>query len=146
MFHIRIGCFFISLHILTFYFYTSWRLSNTFTVEQFLNPSSVKFFIPFFEDFPRGQGRRGGLSYCTRKFKGQEKPQRQVIFEQLSIYFQARMYSSYLDCVVKISRTEGLRAFYKGLVAQYFRIGPHSFLSLLFWHHARSRLGLLQST
>ena len=59
---------------------------------------------------------------------------------------QARMYSSYLDCVVKISRTEGLRAFYKGLVAQYFRIGPHSFLSLLFWHHTRSQLGLLQST
>ena len=58
---------------------------------------------------------------------------------------QARMYSSYLDCVVKISRTEGLRAFYKGLVAQYFRIGPHSFLSLLFWHHTRSQLGLLQS-
>jgi len=58
---------------------------------------------------------------------------------------QGRMYSNYMDCVSKIFRTEGLPAFYKGLTAQYFRIGPHSFLSLLFWHHSRNILGLIKS-
>ena len=55
---------------------------------------------------------------------------------------QKRMYNGFLDCVMKILRAEGISAFYKGLFAQYLRIGPHSFLSLIFWHHARSSLGL----
>eukprot|EP00088_Acartia_fossae_P002960 TRINITY_DN11230_c0_g1_i1.p1 TRINITY_DN11230_c0_g1~~TRINITY_DN11230_c0_g1_i1.p1 ORF type:complete len:299 (-),score=15.17 TRINITY_DN11230_c0_g1_i1:124-1020(-) len=56
-----------------------------------------------------------------------------------------RMYSGYLDCVRQILRTEGPLAFYKGLVAQYMRIGPHSFLSLVFWHHTRTAMGLKHS-
>ena len=55
---------------------------------------------------------------------------------------QSKMYSSYKDCIVKITQKEGLAAFYKGLTAQYFRIGPHSFLSLIFWHHTRNLMGL----
>ena len=61
------------------------------------------------------------------------------------LFIQGRLYSSYIDCVVKIARAEGLPAFYKGLAAQYLRIGPHSFLSLLFWHHTRRMMGLLKS-
>ena len=61
------------------------------------------------------------------------------------LFIQGRLYSSYIDCVVKITRAEGLPAFYKGLAAQYLRIGPHSFLSLLFWHHTRRMMGLLKS-
>ena len=56
----------------------------------------------------------------------------------------ARIYSSYVDCILKITQKEGVRAFYKGLLAQYLRIGPHSFLSLIFWHQARQLLGLLE--
>ena len=56
----------------------------------------------------------------------------------------SRLYSGYVDCVLKIAGKEGVSAFYKGLTAQYFRIGPHSFLSLIFWHHTRSSLGLLK--
>lgn len=56
---------------------------------------------------------------------------------------QSKMYKSYRDCVFKIAKKEGLSAFYKGLTAQYFRIGPHSFLSLIFWHHTRNLMGLL---
>jgi len=56
----------------------------------------------------------------------------------------SRLYSGYVDCVLKIAGKEGVSAFYKGLTAQYFRIGPHSFLSLIFWHHTRSGLGLLK--
>ena len=58
---------------------------------------------------------------------------------------QARLYSGYMDCVLKIVMKEGITAFYKGLFAQYLRIGPHSFLSLIFWHHGRSMLGLIRS-
>lgn len=43
------------------------------------------------------------------------------------------LYSGITDCVVKIFRTEGLWGFYKGWTAIYFRIGPHSFLNLIFW-------------
>jgi len=57
---------------------------------------------------------------------------------------QGRLYAGYSDCVIKILRTEGIAAFYKGLFAQYLRIGPHSFLSLIFWHHSRSWLGLIR--
>jgi len=53
-----------------------------------------------------------------------------------------RLYSGFMDCVMRILRTEGMSAFYKGLFAQYLRIGPHSFLSLIFWHHSRVWLGL----
>ena len=55
---------------------------------------------------------------------------------------QGRIYNSYIDCVIKILRMEGISALYKGLFAQYLRIGPHSFLSLLFWHYCRTGLGL----
>ena len=56
-----------------------------------------------------------------------------------------RIYSGYFDCVMKILKTEGIAAFYKGLFAQYLRIGPHSFLSLIFWHNCRSKFGLTKA-
>lgn len=43
------------------------------------------------------------------------------------------MYKNILDCGVKILKNEGLQAFYKGLGPHYFRIGPHTLLSLVFW-------------
>lgn len=43
------------------------------------------------------------------------------------------LYSGILDCILKISRSEGLRGFYKGWSAIYLRIGPHSFFNLIFW-------------
>ncbi|XP_042872617.1 solute carrier family 25 member 35-like isoform X2 [Penaeus japonicus] len=45
------------------------------------------------------------------------------------------LYKGITDCVVKIYRTEGLWGFYKGWSAIYFRIGPHSFLNLMFWDY-----------
>lgn len=38
-----------------------------------------------------------------------------------------------VDCAAKIYREEGLLAFYKGLSACYFRLGPYSVLLLIFW-------------
>ncbi|XP_042222666.1 solute carrier family 25 member 35-like [Homarus americanus] len=43
------------------------------------------------------------------------------------------LYKSITDCVVKTFRAEGIWGFYKGWSAIYFRIGPHSFLNLMFW-------------
>ncbi|KAF2880643.1 hypothetical protein ILUMI_25537 [Ignelater luminosus] len=43
------------------------------------------------------------------------------------------LYSSYLDCVNKIWKTEGFMGFYKGLGPSYVRLGPHTVLCLVFW-------------
>ncbi|XP_045621186.1 solute carrier family 25 member 35 [Procambarus clarkii] len=43
------------------------------------------------------------------------------------------LYKGITDCIVKTFRTEGFWGFYKGWSAIYFRIGPHSFLNLIFW-------------
>ena len=47
------------------------------------------------------------------------------------------LYSGVVDCFLKIFRTEGLWGFYKGWAACYFRIGPHTILSLVFWDEFR---------
>ncbi|KAK5645019.1 hypothetical protein RI129_006319 [Pyrocoelia pectoralis] len=43
------------------------------------------------------------------------------------------LYSSYLDCVVKIWKSEGFLGFYKGIGPSYVRLGPHTVLCLVFW-------------
>jgi len=42
-------------------------------------------------------------------------------------------YRSVVDCTVKIYQKEGLLAFYKGLTACYFRLGPYTMLVLVIW-------------
>lgn len=42
-------------------------------------------------------------------------------------------YNGLVDCAWKISKTEGLLAFYKGFAPSYLRQGPHSVLLLVFW-------------
>ncbi|XP_065156110.1 solute carrier family 25 member 35-like [Atheta coriaria] len=43
------------------------------------------------------------------------------------------LYQGYFDCVRKIHNAEGALAFYKGFGACYFRLGPHTVLTLMFW-------------
>lgn len=50
---------------------------------------------------------------------------------------RGRLYRGFLDCFVKITRTEGVLALYKGIVPAYVRLGPHTILSLLFWEELR---------
>lgn len=51
------------------------------------------------------------------------------------------LYKSLFDCVRKIHMEEGVTGFYKGWTANYFRLGPHTLLLLVFWdrlkHHHR---------
>lgn len=43
------------------------------------------------------------------------------------------LYNGIADCVVKIWRIEGFMGFYKGLIPNYLRLGPHTVLCLVFW-------------
>ncbi|XP_075876602.1 solute carrier family 25 member 35 [Nelusetta ayraudi] len=47
------------------------------------------------------------------------------------------LYKGFSDCFSKTLRKEGLVGLYKGLGASYFRLGPHTILSLFFWHELR---------
>ncbi|XP_043232130.1 solute carrier family 25 member 35-like [Amphibalanus amphitrite] len=50
-------------------------------------------------------------------------------------------YRGYVDCVLKILRSEGPRGFYKGVTANWLRVGPHSVLNMSFWSYLRGVLG-----
>uniref|UniRef100_A0A8D0ZIG6 Solute carrier family 25 member 35 n=1 Tax=Sus scrofa TaxID=9823 RepID=A0A8D0ZIG6_PIG len=47
------------------------------------------------------------------------------------------MYRGLLDALLQTARTEGIFGMYKGLGASYFRLGPHTILSLFFWDQLR---------
>uniref|UniRef100_G1P0N5 Solute carrier family 25 member 35 n=1 Tax=Myotis lucifugus TaxID=59463 RepID=G1P0N5_MYOLU len=47
------------------------------------------------------------------------------------------MYRGVLDALLQTARTEGIFGMYKGIGASYFRLGPHTILSLFFWDQLR---------
>ncbi|XP_061753622.1 solute carrier family 25 member 35 [Nerophis ophidion] len=47
------------------------------------------------------------------------------------------LYKGFVDCFSKTLTKEGLMGLYKGLEASYFRIGPHTILSLFLWEELR---------
>ena len=47
------------------------------------------------------------------------------------------IYHNLGDCFVKIFRSEGLWGFYKGWGPSFFRLVPHTILSLVFWDQLR---------
>ncbi|KAG9351696.1 hypothetical protein JZ751_022947 [Albula glossodonta] len=50
---------------------------------------------------------------------------------------KGQLYKGFSDCFSKTLKKEGLTGLYKGLGASYFRLGPHTILSLLFWNELR---------
>lgn len=48
------------------------------------------------------------------------------------------MYRGILDALLQTARTEGIFGMYKGIGASYFRLGPHTILSLFFWDQLRT--------
>ncbi|KAJ8276111.1 hypothetical protein COCON_G00078630 [Conger conger] len=50
---------------------------------------------------------------------------------------KGKLYRGFSDCFSKTLKNEGLIGLYKGIGASYFRIGPHTILSLLFWNELR---------
>lgn len=51
------------------------------------------------------------------------------------------LYSSYIECMTKTFKQEGIYGLYKGVVPCYLRLGPHVVLSMVFW----DRLRMLES-
>ncbi|XP_029631884.1 solute carrier family 25 member 34 [Salmo trutta] len=52
---------------------------------------------------------------------------------------RGRLYLGFSDCLVKVCRTEGLLGLYKGMGPVFFRLCPHTVLSMLFWDLMRQR-------
>uniref|UniRef100_G3QAQ4 Solute carrier family 25 member 35 n=1 Tax=Gasterosteus aculeatus TaxID=69293 RepID=G3QAQ4_GASAC len=50
---------------------------------------------------------------------------------------KGQLYKGFADCFSKTLKKEGLVGLYKGLGASYFRLGPHTILSLFFWDELR---------
>ncbi|XP_071391023.1 solute carrier family 25 member 35 isoform X2 [Centroberyx affinis] len=50
---------------------------------------------------------------------------------------KGQLYKGFADCFSKTLKKEGLTGLYKGLGASYFRLGPHTILSLFFWDELR---------
>lgn len=50
---------------------------------------------------------------------------------------KGKLYKGFPDCFSKTLKKEGLTGLYKGLGASYFRLGPHTILSLFFWDELR---------
>ena len=60
-----------------------------------------------------------------------------VYNQPVSVDGQGVMYNSLFDVFKKIFKIEGIIGFYKGIGAHYFRLGPHTLLSLVFWDKLR---------
>jgi solute carrier family 25 protein 34/35 len=48
------------------------------------------------------------------------------------------LYRGVADCFLRVYATEGVWGFYKGWGASLFRLGPHTVLSLVFWHQLQA--------
>lgn len=46
-------------------------------------------------------------------------------------------YNSNIDCLKQIIKSEGPSGFFKGWTAHWMRLGPHSFLTFVFWEQAK---------
>jgi hypothetical protein len=52
-----------------------------------------------------------------------------------------RLYHNPLDCIIKTYRQEGIRAFFRGWLANWLRLGPHFIVSLPLTEFIRTSLG-----
>ncbi|XP_062842562.1 solute carrier family 25 member 34 [Trichomycterus rosablanca] len=52
---------------------------------------------------------------------------------------KGRFYTGFLDCLVKVSRAEGVLGLYKGMGPVFMRLAPHTVLSMLLWDVMRQK-------
>lgn len=57
--------------------------------------------------------------------------------QKLNSHGKGLYYSGPVDCLVKVFRSEGVLGLYKGCLANYLRVGPHSVLTLSIWTYLR---------
>jgi solute carrier family 25 protein 34/35 len=49
-----------------------------------------------------------------------------------------KLYKGAVDCLVKSVQAEGIMALYKGFLPHYFRLAPHTILTLVFWEQYKA--------
>ncbi|XP_026993218.1 solute carrier family 25 member 34 [Tachysurus fulvidraco] len=52
---------------------------------------------------------------------------------------KGRFYTGFLDCLMKVSHTEGFLGLYKGMGPVFMRLAPHTVLSMLLWDVMRQK-------
>ncbi|XP_055073332.1 solute carrier family 25 member 34 [Misgurnus anguillicaudatus] len=52
---------------------------------------------------------------------------------------RGRLYSGFMDCLMKVTSTEGVLGLYKGMTPVFVRLAPHTVLSMLLWDVMRQR-------
>ncbi|KAI5093752.1 solute carrier family 25 member 34 [Silurus meridionalis] len=52
---------------------------------------------------------------------------------------KGRLYTGFLDCLLKVSGTEGVLGLYKGMGPVFMRLAPHTVLSMLLWDLMRQK-------
>ena len=53
-------------------------------------------------------------------------------------------YKGFVDCAVKTAANEGITGFWAGLPTYYFRVGPHSIITLIAADNLRRIMGVRQ--
>ncbi|KAL1923526.1 uncharacterized protein VTP21DRAFT_8506 [Calcarisporiella thermophila] len=56
------------------------------------------------------------------------------------------LYRGPIDCLIKTVRTEGVKGLYKGITAQYSRLGPHTIMTFVFYEQLKRLYGKHLST
>ncbi|KAF1329728.1 Mitochondrial carrier family, partial [Globisporangium splendens] len=59
------------------------------------------------------------------------------LYSQKVVNGKGELYDGVFDCLAKTWRAEGIRGFYKGWTAHYFRLGPHTVCTFVFWEQAK---------
>ncbi|CAG8704400.1 8183_t:CDS:2 [Cetraspora pellucida] len=57
--------------------------------------------------------------------------------QKMDINGKGSLYKSTFDCFIKTIKAEGIQGLYKGFIPHYFRIGPHTILTLVFLEQFR---------
>jgi solute carrier family 25 protein 34/35 len=59
------------------------------------------------------------------------------LYNQPVVDGRAQRYSGLMDCFLKTARAEGVLGLYKGSLAHYARLGPHTILTFLIWEQLK---------
>ncbi|KJE95007.1 solute carrier family 25 member 34 [Capsaspora owczarzaki ATCC 30864] len=67
------------------------------------------------------------------------------LYNQQVVDGKGAMYNGLIDCFRKVRASEGVRGFYKGFSAHYFRLAPHTVLTFIFWEQLKKLSAQLDS-
>ena len=62
------------------------------------------------------------------------------LYSQQVVNGKGTLYDGLLDCFLKIGKSEGFGAFYKGWTAHYLRVGPHTIFTFVLWEQLKQQL------